>query len=655
MRLSQLTLTGFRCFGTSTIIKFEELTALVGANGVGKTAILVALMRMFGATNAQRTLNKDDFYLPPTGNPTGTDLALSLDAIFEFSELSEDAAATASLAVPECLRHIMLTENAQIPKCRIMLRATWRQSASAEGDIEQELLWVNSTESSPPAETLHHLSSVERSLIQLFYVPATRDAVRELRAVSGTILSRSLQRVAWSDSTRENVLQGTQALADVVRSESALKNLEAGLRTHWKALCDHQAEPFFAFSDGDLPSILRNLDTRLERPDGNQGSLALLSEGERSLMYFALVQSALEFERKATMNGSAVATSVAPVLTLIAVEEPENHLAPQYLGKILASLRGTIGTGAAQVLVTSHSASLMRRVEPTEIRHLRVDAPGIHQVSHLTLPSDSDEAFKYVREAIRSYPELYFAKAIVLCEGPSEEVVMPHIARSFGLDIDPRFVAVVPLGGRHVNHFWRLLRTLRIPHVTVLDLDLGRSGGDWERIHYVMQQLLTLGETKVEVLGSMTEQAFAALPSANYPDHDDKDLAARVDYLENRFGIFFSTPLDIDFLLFQAYETQYRKLAPASGGPRIPTTEPARTERLRAAVHAVLGDDGCDGSSYPIDAQENFPWYSYLFLSRSKPATHAAVFAEIDDAEIRSACPSVLSRLVAQLKKLTST
>jgi len=54
-------------------------------------------------------------------------------------------------------------------------------------------------------------------------------------------------------------------------------------------------------------------------------------------------------------------------------------------------------------------------------------------------------------------------------------------------------VSFVPLGGRHVNHFWRLLNGLGIPYITLLDLDFGRPGGGWGRIKYALEQLLELG------------------------------------------------------------------------------------------------------------------------------------------------------------------
>jgi putative ATP-dependent endonuclease of OLD family len=650
MRLARLTLSGFRCFGTKTTLEVEDLTALVGANGVGKTGILLALVRMFGVTNAQRTLTKEDFYVPTSGTPS-PELKLTLEAIFEFPELLDDKDATASTAIPECLRHITVKSGSAVPTCRILLNATWRATAAVEGDVEQELVWASSDAEVPADDDKHRLSALERSLIQVFYVPATRDAVRELRAVSGTMLSRALQRIAWSDPVREAVHKGATNVSDTLRSEAAMKQLEQLLQGHWRALSNHPGEPFFGLAQTDVPSVLRSLDARLKRDDGSEEALPLLSEGERSLMYFAMAQSALEFEQAAATPGT-LAGATTPVLTILAVEEPENHLAPQYLARILRSLRGILATGRGQVLLTSHSASLMRRIEPTEIRHLRVEKPGVHRLSRITLPDARDEAFKYVREAVRAHPELYFAKAVVLCEGASEEVILPRVASAHGLDIDPRFVAVVPLGGRHVNHFWRLLKALQVPYVTLLDLDIERVGGAWGRIHYVMTQLIDLGVQKAEVLASLPEDQLDGLASKPSPASvDDDGLASYVDHLEKRFGVFFSAPLDVDFLMMRAFTSAYRKALPPGGrGPNIPKDEPKRSERFAAAVRAVLGAEGGDGDAYTVGMREEFPWYSYLFLGGSKPATHAAALAEIDDATLKASCPNILARLVERVK-----
>ncbi|MCB9915608.1 MAG: AAA family ATPase [Planctomycetes bacterium] len=49
MRISSVTLKNFRCFGPEVeTVRFRNVTALVGANGTGKSAALQALTRLFG-------------------------------------------------------------------------------------------------------------------------------------------------------------------------------------------------------------------------------------------------------------------------------------------------------------------------------------------------------------------------------------------------------------------------------------------------------------------------------------------------------------------------------------------------------------------------------------------------------------------------------
>ena len=90
---------------------------------------------------------------------------------------------------------------------------------------------------------------------------------------------------------------------------------------------------------------------------------------------------------------------------------------------------------------------------------------------------DASDAAKFIRGALLAFPELYFARFVVLVEGNSERIVLPRLAQAEGLTVDPSFVAIVPIGGRHVRHFWKLLNGLSIPHATLLDLDLRPERG----------------------------------------------------------------------------------------------------------------------------------------------------------------------------------
>ncbi len=174
-------------------------------------------------------------------------------------------------------------------------------------------------------------------------------------------------------------------------------------------------------------------------------------------MHLALTATALDVEAAVYDRRQVDFTLDAaqlPSLTLVGVEEPENSVSPFFLSRIVSQLQELATGGAAQALLSSHSAGVLTRIEPEHLRYVRNDRnTATSSIRPITLPKDGTEAGKYVREAVRAHPELYFAKFVVLGEGDTEQLVIPRIAQAQGVDLDPSFVAaVVPLGGRHTNH-----------------------------------------------------------------------------------------------------------------------------------------------------------------------------------------------------------
>lgn len=51
---------------------------------------------------------------------------------------------------------------------------------------------------------------------------------------------------------------------------------------------------------------------------------------------------------------------------MLAIEEPENSLSPFFLSRIMAQAREIGALPSAQVVLSSHSASILGRVEPEE-------------------------------------------------------------------------------------------------------------------------------------------------------------------------------------------------------------------------------------------------------------------------------------------------
>lgn len=252
------------------------------------------------------------------------------------------------------------------------------------------------------------------------------------------------------------------------------------------------------------------------------------------------------------------------------------------------------------------------------------------------MPDAGDEAHKFVREAIQAFPELYFSRLAVLGEGDSEEIVLPRLLRAGGLGDDDTCISIVPLGGRHVNHFWRLLHGLGIPHVTLLDLDLARHQGGWGRIRYAAIQLL-----KFPPEGIALEQAqIDGIPKWDSGEELllDSELGRDwIAFLES-VGVFFSSPLDIDFAMLRAFPDAF---AVGEDEPDDPDA---------AMIAAVLGKSHGDVNQYSEDDQQHFEAYHRRFKLGSKPAAHLQALAQLDDEALNANIPDSIGRLLEMVR-----
>lgn len=666
MRIETLKLENFRCYGPEpTRIDLVDLTTVIGTNGSGKTAILLALARLFGITSDERRIVPEDFHVP-MGEVLGavSERRLAIEIRATFPELDSG---DPTLAVPECFQQMAVDEPDGRLFCRIRLDATWTRGLGPAGFVEERISWICSDAELPAAEDFRPMRPHERARFQVLYVPAARDPSRQLRNVRGTLLARLLNAVQWSESPAEAVGGAADTIEELFAKERGVELIHDHLEKNWMGLHDgdHYRKPRLRFALSRVEEILRNAEMAFGTSEvGDEHDVGRLSDGLRSLFYFALVGSIFDIEQAAltaALDGPppegesiplALDPHLAPVLTVFAIEEPENHLSPHFLGRIMGLLRRIARLPGAQVVITSHSASIVGRAEPTDIRHVffRKDE-GTTAVRAIRMPEENDEAFKFVREAVRSYPELYFARFVVLCEGDSEEIIIPRLAQSNGLDVDKSFVCVVPLGGRHVNHFWRLLQSIEIPYITLLDLDREREGGGWGRIKYVCKQLIAAGldRSKVLILGdgsTLSDEDLERMHKWKVADVDS--MNEWTDALEE-FGVYFSSPLDVDFLMLASHPDAYKAIAGADTGPRIPK-DSAKIDTYMADVRTAVLAEGATGETYEEAERTLFPWYRYLFLNKGKPTTHLAAFISDEAVGSYDKAPSVLQRLVDRIK-----
>ncbi len=668
MKIESITLKGFRCFGNTptTVNLSEEITVLIGANGSGKTALLEAMSRVFGITNKQRTIISTDFYAfadPSENNINKRELYI--DVRLTFDELEENPNSKSSnSAVPACFHHMVVMNPDETPFVRIRLEAKWVDDGTIDGDIEQKLWWITTDKETPTDEEKRQCEASERGLIQVHYIPATRDPSSQLTSATGAIIGRLLKAVSWSIETQESIKEASQKIQEVFGKEQAIDSINKILASRWKELHNDSfdSEPEFNVASRQFEEIIRRLNVVFRPTESDsERDLDALSDGQKSLFYFSLVASVFEVEQKfiysnivknlepSGKNDSSVDETyktgfnsyqfTVPALILFAFEEPENHLAPYFLSRIIKQLRSLVNEYSTQAVLTSHSPAILGRIQPEEVRHFRlIQNSRTVNVSEIKLPDKNDTKYKYIREAVNAYPELYFARFVILGEGDSEQVVLPKLASAMGLEVDPSFVAIVPLGGRHVNHFWKLLKELDIPYATLLDLDYGRKGAGWGRIKYAFKQLLEIGFSSEEIReftdSNRNEHKISKEELEQLHTRQDsiEEINHFVTHLE-KFGVFFSSPLDLDMAMLSHFPDAYQ--SSQTSKPKISQDN---------AIKAVLSDEA-NTTAY-TDVLELFPWYKYLFLTHSKPSTHLQALCQISEEELNSKAPPVLKKLL---------
>ncbi|MGS1010939.1 ATP-dependent nuclease [Achromobacter anxifer] len=630
MKLQTIRLSNFQSFGAvPTEIRLEEITYLIGPNGSGKTAALQALCRMFAFDPSLRRILRSDFHVPSNEAAPPAERQLWIEIDFLFPELGDD---DDNSTVAPHFGHMRLDEIDGTPRVRFRLTATM----GLDGDIEESMVYVLDINADGSPLSTAQVPRSERNHIHIHYLPARRDPADHIAYGANALLGRMLRAVNW-DAERTVIKGLTDQISDSLAANPSINAFSTSLKSAWSVLHKGSffADPKLTFVASEIEALLRHMSVSFTPGHDEQlVDFSRLSDGQKSMLYLSLVLSSQAIGRAVLAEGddSFDADKLRPpVFTVVAVEEPENSLSPHYLGRIVNALSTMTRDGDAQALIATHAPSMLRRVAPEHIRYLRLTQERTTRVTHILLPDAADEAHKFVREAVQAFPEVYFSRLVVLGEGDSEEIVLPRLLQAKGAPVDESAVTIAPLGGRHVNHFWRLLSTLQIPYLTLLDLDVARYQAGWGRIKYVNDQF-----EKYRPEQKLPKDH--GIPKWDSTKHMVREYGHYLKLLEKR-DVYFSYPMDLDFAMLLAYPDVYGAI---EEDPEDDT------------IKAVLGKSHHDASQYSEDEQQLFNTYHQRFKLGSKPAAHIDALAQLTDEELLADMPASLSRLAdAVITKLT--
>lgn len=688
MYLKKVTIGGFRSFSCDNLqtIEFDsDKTILIGNNGAGKSAILDALNRIFSVDSTMRVLKSSDFYSQPD-EANAEIKSLFIDVWFGFDTIDGD------FAVPTLIDQLTLDSNENVI-FRIRLEATLNYEYSDLGDIEENIYIITTDDELPDDESKVKLTPLIRNSIQVHYVPASRDPLKQLAYSSTAILGRLLKATKWDADVRKNYKEKTQELVSLIKENSSLDLISKSIDEGWKNLYKEKvianAELNFPFSTvDDLVKLVKLFLSPNEQ--GASISSETLSDGQRSLLYLAIIHALFCIENKIknskpddNEHSFDLTRLRLPIFSLVSLEEPENHLSPHYLGRIIRSFSEYTMKDSFQMIISTHSTAIMSRVEPYQVRHCSFRNGSSH-VNVISLPEKTDEEFKFINEAVKAYPEIYFSKLVILVEGDSEQIILPKVLEHYDYNVDSKNITIAPLGGRHVNHFWRLLESIKTPYITLLDLDLGRNGGGFGRVKYAISQL-----SKYKKVNYLHEGILEKIPAWNSSDnpidfsleYDDKQTVNLVEKLKE-YNIYFTSPLDIDYLMIDAYGDVYCNCDKSNNenGPqalrkinllqseidgcksicdvvekgKIIECKSEEISKIKEEMVKAVLKDGHDGAGHYVsdsDYLKKFIWYNYRFLgNKSKPASHIRLLNKLSIDVLGNRLPLVLKEIAEKAK-----
>ncbi|MDG9544955.1 AAA family ATPase [Streptococcus pneumoniae] len=680
MKLTKVIINNFRSFGESQIIELNNQTVLIGNNSSGKTTVLQALSKLFSDKQNDRIIKKSDFHLPKGSRPGENTRNLFIETIFEFDELD---GTPYSQAIPSFFEHFTVSKDGAKPFLRIRLESSWEDDGTVEGSIDTQFYYISSDEDTIRDEDKHRAPRKDLDKIRVLYVPASRTPEKELGNASGSMLSRLVNSINWTEDEINEITDKIDELNNTFLSENgSLTQINNEIQKSWELYHEDnrfsQAE--LIINSSEMAAALRQIALKFSPTTTEEAfTVSDLGDGLRSIFYFSLVDSILDIELEITKDREENPDNprfklIPPVLTILAIEEPENHIAPHHIGKLIKRFKQLGNNDNSQVILTSHSPAIVKRIDPEDLKYLRIENNDrVLQtiVSDIQLPPAIDESYKYIKGAIQAYPELYFAKLVVLGEGDSEELLLPKFFDLLGKEVDSSQISIVPLGGRHVNYFWKLLNALRIPHITLLDFDNERYGGGWGRIKYISQHLYELN-TEFQEWFHTQRLDFNEIGSRGCESIGAQRLINWFNKLEE-FNVYFSSPLDIDFLMLQHYKDNYlNTLSPIEGpvvsyndsdgsSKKVKLSDLDCLDRLQLegfnkrkeeAIRATLKDKSGHGDSFNEEEKELMIWYQYFFLGRGKPTTHMQFLSSISDDELTRNLPPVFEKIVNSAEEL---
>jgi len=479
MFLAELKIENFRVFGEgekALVLPLRRgLTALVGENDAGKTAIVDALRLALG-TRDQESYRIDEYdFHQPHGAAQSAEIRIRCK--FDGLTLTDKGA----------FAEYLTYEGSDAAKVAVVY-VNWKAVANARAGTTRRFTSVE-VRSGKSADG-PQLDQAARMLLCATYLRPMRDAERAMSAGRGSRLSQILQHtkevkesgVAFDPETGPPDDLARLSVLGIGDFANDLLEKHAGLRTARRRLNDDYLqnlsfagkplEGHISVSAGDDDVRRRQLLEKLELElrdtpalDGppNRGL------GSNNLLFMACELLLLGAEQDG--------------FPFLVIEEPEAHLHPQRQLRLMQFLQQQVNLKrgddqSIQVLITTHSPHLASAIKLDNLVLLQGGKAFPLAFGDTCLDRNDYGFLERFLDATKA--NLFFARGVLIVEGDAENLLFPTIARLIGRDLTENGVSIVNVGTTGLGRYARIYQRKRpdadgvvgTPVACVADLDI---------------------------------------------------------------------------------------------------------------------------------------------------------------------------------------
>lgn len=466
MRVTNLSIKNYKSFRDNfeSIVFNTPHSLLVGKNNAGKSNIFSALNLLLGTKNPNYIkIEKADFF--DTTKPIEIDLTIGgitgndKNELFGLPNLTKQQKGALSsknlddIEINFSFQHYFQNgvENLETEESEVGTETEQRQQFEIK-------LW---------GFTIHRkIEEVRLSLIKMLKVPAVRDVSDELTGSKWTYYGQLMKSVL-EDSPKYGEVK---ELLNQINAK--IKEIFANQKSHLLSgarVVSYVDDINFELTKEGKPSeLLRNLEVFIK-----EGSRKVNIQNTGTGTQSAVIIGILELALKNKTSKSR----------LLCVEEPEVFIHPhgiRYLGDLLRKISADNKT---QVIVSSHSPTLVATFDPQEI--VRIDkADGATKIFQPPTGVLSNEHFK--RFVNSENAEMFFSDKVILVEGDTEKQLLPVLGRltlvnennnnDCYCDFDKANIGIIKLDGKeNLINFIKILEAFKIPYLALLDNDFLQS------------------------------------------------------------------------------------------------------------------------------------------------------------------------------------